>query len=148
MKTVIDYISITYSEYSYFKELSNSDKLQYMFESYESNDMPNSDLNLSTFFESIKSAIIINHNIEHDTFNDLDNYLDSDEKVDVTIDDTNIMIETNSLKALRHVSYRFVESGYILQRDRLTEKMFQKDKLTKYIRVFRILNYTSSICSN
>jgi hypothetical protein len=110
--------------------------------------MPDTDLNLSTFFESVKSAIIINHNIEHDTFNDLDNYLDSDEKVDVTIDDTNIMIETNSLKALRHVSYRFVESGYILQRDRLTEKMFQKDKLTKYIRVFRILNYTSSICSN
>lgn len=144
MKTVIDHISITYSEYSYFKELSNADKLQYMFESYESKDMPDSYLNLSTFFESIKSAVIM----EHDTFYELDNYIDADQKVDVTIDDTNIMIETNSLKALRHVSYRFVESGYILQRDRLTEKMFQKDKLTKYIRVFRILNYTSSICSN
>ena len=144
MKTVIDHISITYSEYSYFKELSNADKLQYMFESYESKDMPDMNLNLSTFFESIKSAIII----EHDTFYESENYIDADQKVDVTIDDTNIMIETNSLKALRHVSYRFVESGYILQRDRLTEKMFQKDKLTKYIRVFRILNYTSSICSN
>jgi hypothetical protein len=148
MKTLIDHISITYSEYSYFKELSNADKLQYMFESYESKDMPDSYLNLSTFFESVKSAIIIEHTIEHDTFNELDNYLDSNQKVDVTIDDTNIMIETNSLKALRHVSYRFVESGYILQRDRLTEKMFQKDKITKYIRVFRILNHTSSICSN
>ena len=146
MKTVIDHISITYSEYSYFKELSNADKLQYMFESYESKDM--TDLNLSTFFESIKSSVIIDHDIEHDTFNELDNYVNSDQKVNVTIDDTNIMIETNSLKALRHVSYRFVESGYILQRDRLTEKMFQKDKITKYIRVFRILNHTSSICSN
>jgi len=58
------------------------------------------------------------------------------------------MIETNSLSALRHVSYRFVESGYILQRDRLTEKMFYKNKNTKYLRVFRILNYASSICSN
>ena len=144
MKTVIDHISITYSEYSYFKELSNADKLQYLFESYESKDMPDMNLNLSTFFESIKSAIII----EHDTFYESENYIDSDQKVDVTIDDTNIMIETNSLKALRHVSYRFVESGYILQRDRLTEKMFQKDKITKYIRVFRILNHTSSICSN
>jgi hypothetical protein len=115
-----------------------------MFESYESKDMPDMNLNLSTFFESIKSAVII----EHDTFYESENYIDSDQKVDVTINDTNIMIETNSLKALRHVSYRFVESGYILQRDRLTEKMFQKDKLTKYIRVFRILNYTSSICSN
>ena len=148
MKTVIDHISITYSEYLYFKELSNADKLQYMFESYESKDIPGLDLNLGAFFESIKSAVIIEHNLEHDTFNDLDNYLDSNEKVDVTIDDTNIMIETNSLKALRHVSYRFVESGYILQRDRLTEKLFQKDKLKKYIRIFRILNYTSSICSN
>lgn len=147
MKTLIDYMSITYSEYSYFKELSNADKLQYMFESYESKDMP-TDLNLSTFFESIKSAVIIEHEIEHNTFNELDNYLDANQKVNVTIDDTNIMIETNSLSALRHVSYRFVESGYILQRDRLTEKMFQKDKLTKYIRIFRILNYTSSICSN
>ena len=147
MKTLIDYMSITYSEYSYFKELSNADKLQYMFESYESKDMP-TDLNLSTFFESIKSAVIIEHELEHDTFNELDNYLDANQKVNVTIDDTNIMIETNSLSALRHVSYRFVESGYILQRDRLTEKMFQKDKLTKYIRIFRILNYTSSICSN
>jgi hypothetical protein len=144
MKTLIDLISITYSEYSYFKELSNADKLQYMFESYESKDMPDLNLNLSTFFESIKSSVII----ETDTYYESENYLDSDEKVDVTIDDTNIMIETNSLKALRHVSYRFVESGYILQRDRLTEKMFQKDKITKYIRVFRILNHTSSICSN
>ena len=148
MKTVIDHISITYSEYSYFKELSNADKLQYMFESYESKDIPGLDLNLGAFFESIKSAVIIQHEIEHNTFNELDNYVNSDQKVDVTIDDTNIMIETNSLKALRHVSYRFVESGYILQRDRLTEKMFQKDKITKYIRVFRILNHTSSICSN
>ena len=144
MKTVIDHISITYSEYSYFKELSNADKLQYMFESYESKDMPDSYLNLSTFFESIKSAVII----EHDTFYESNNYVNSDQKVNVTIDDTNIMIETNSLSALRHVSYRFVESGYVLQRDRLTEKMFQKDKITKYIRVFRILNYASSICSN
>lgn len=146
MKTLIDYMSITYSEYSYFKELSNADKLQYMFESYESIDISHSDLNLGTFFESIKSAIIINP--EYDTFYGSEDYLDSSQKVDVTIDDTNIMIETNSLKALRHVSYRFVESGYILQRDRLTEKMFQKDKITKYIRIFRILNHTSSICSN
>ena len=55
MKTLIDHIEITYSEYSYFKELSNADKLQYLFESYESIDMPDSYMNLNTFFESIKS---------------------------------------------------------------------------------------------
>jgi len=142
MKTLIDHMDITYSEYSYFKELSNADKLQYMFESYESKGT--SHLNLSTFFESIKSALIQ----EHDTYVKSNNYLQDNQKVDVTIDDTNILIETNSLKALKHVSYRFVESGYILQRDRLTEKMFCKNKNTKYLRVFRILNYASSICSN
>jgi|APGre2960657404_1045060.scaffolds.fasta_scaffold00642_16 hypothetical protein len=142
MKTLIDHMDITYSEYSYFKELSNADKLQYMFESYESKGT--SHLNLSTFFESIKSALIQ----EHDTYVKSNNYLQDNQKVDVTIDDTNILIETNSLKALKHVSYRFVESGYILQRDRLTEKMFYKNKNTKYLRVFRILNYASSICSN
>jgi len=142
MKTLIDHMDITYSEYSYFKELSNADKLQYMFESYESKGT--SHLNLSTFFESIKSALIQ----EHDTYVKSNNYLQDNQKVDVTIDDTNILIETNSLKALIHVSYRFVESGYILQRDRLTEKMFYKNKNTKYLRVFRILNYASSICSN
>lgn len=148
METLIDRMQITYSEYSYFKELSDIDKLQYMFESYDSKDTMDSSMNLSTFFEYIKSSVIIEHELEHATFNELDNYLDSNQKVDVTIDDTNIMIETNSLTALRHVSYRFVESGYILRRDRLTEKMFQKDKVTKYIRVFRILNHTSCICSN
>lgn len=148
METLIDRMQITYSEYSYFKELSDIDKLQYMFETYDSKDTMESSINLNTFFEYIKSSVIIEHELEHATFNELDNYLDSNQKVDVTIDDINIMIETNSLTALRHVSYRFVESGYILRRDRLTEKMFQKDKVTKYIRVFRILNYTSCICSN
>ena len=62
MKTLIDHMDITYSEYAYFKELSNADKLQYMFESYESRGT--SHLNLSTFFESIKSALIQ----EHDTY--------------------------------------------------------------------------------
>jgi hypothetical protein len=68
--------------------------------------------------------------------------------VDVIIDDENIMIESNSLKALRHVKDKFIESGYMLQRDLATEKMFRKDKTTRYIRVFRIINYTSSMCLN
>ena len=58
------------------------------------------------------------------------------------------MIESNSLKAGRHIVYRFVESGYILQRDMKLEKMFKHDKLTKYLRIFLIVNQTSSICVN
>ena len=73
--------------------------------------------------------------------------LDS-EFVDVMIDDRNIMIESNSLRAVRHVTYKFVESGYILQRDLATEKIFRKDKTTRYIRIFRIISYVNSMCLN
>ena len=70
------------------------------------------------------------------------------EHVDVMIDDENIMIESNSLRAVRHVTYKFIESGYILKRDIALEKMFRKDKSTRYIRVFKIINYSSEMCLN
>ena len=68
--------------------------------------------------------------------------------IDVTIDDETIMIETDNLKALRTVLWRFVESGYVLRRETNMEKMFKKNKHTKYIRIFQILNRSSSICPN
>ena len=58
------------------------------------------------------------------------------------------MIESNSLKALRFVTYKFIESGYILRRDLAVEKMFRKDKVTKYLRVFKIINQASDLCFN
>jgi hypothetical protein len=64
------------------------------------------------------------------------------------IDDENIMIEANSLRAIRIVANRFMQSGYILQRDKQTEKMFSKDKVTKYIRVFYIVDQITGICFN
>ncbi len=69
-------------------------------------------------------------------------------RVDVMIDNENLMIESDSLKALRLVTYKFVESGYILQRDLLVEKMFRKDKVTKYLRVFRIVDQSTGLCFN
>ena len=74
--------------------------------------------------------------------------LDAEDRVDVMIDDSNIMIESNNLKALRAVSYKFVEAGYILRRDVILEKVFKKDKLTKYLRIFRIINQVTDLCSN
>ena len=64
------------------------------------------------------------------------------------IDDQNIMIESNSLKALRFVTYKFIESGYILRRDISIEKMFRKDKVTRYLRVFKIINQAPDLCFN
>ena len=64
------------------------------------------------------------------------------------IDEQNIMIESNSLKALRFVTYKFVECGYIIRRDHAVEKMFRKDKVTRYLRIFRIIDQSAGICLN
>ena len=69
-------------------------------------------------------------------------------RVDVLIDDDNIMIESNSLRAIRHITLKFVESGYILARYKDMEKTFRKDKITKYMRIFRIIDQVSTICPN
>ena len=68
--------------------------------------------------------------------------------VEVMIDDDTIMIESNSLRAMRHIIYTFAETGYILRRDRDTEKMFKPDKVTRYLRIFKIIDQTSVICLN
>ena len=64
------------------------------------------------------------------------------------IDDQNILIESNNLRAVREVTNHFMESGYILARDRKLEKMFRKDKITRYLRVFTIISQVTTICLN
>jgi hypothetical protein len=46
------------------------------------------------------------------------------------------------------VKDRFIEAGYILQRDIEQEKMFRKDKVTKYMRIFYIVDQIAGICFN
>jgi hypothetical protein len=142
MKTIFENCTITYSEYEYFKSLSNFDKLNYMFGLIETNSIKN-DFNLNKFFELI-------HDITDSKFNSINNQISekNHNAVDVTIDDTMILIETNHLRALRTVSYRFIESGYILRRELIMEKQYRKRKKMKYMRIFRIINHGSSICSN
>ena len=55
------------------------------------------------------------------------------------------MAESNSLRALRHIVYKLFEAGYILQRDKDMEKMFRKDKVTRYLRIFRIVDQISTL---
>jgi hypothetical protein len=135
---------INYSEYQFFKTLSNPDKVNYLFDAYTSRTItPKQLLDLSEFFGSVASDLaeelpalelpIAEQNIDF---------------VDVVIDDENIMLESNSLRAVRHVTNKFMESGYMLRRDLVTEKMFRKDKTTKYLRVFKIISYTNSLCLN
>ncbi len=157
MKSLFSNIRIGYAEYEYWRSMSDTEKVQYLFELHHMETFRadyNSNLNLNKFFESLNDELQSDDSYESDMDPDLTQFeayefdLDSRDRVDVMIDDLNIMIESNNLKALRAVCYKFVEAGYILRRDILLEKMFKKDKVTKYLRVFRIINHITDLCSN
>ena len=141
MKTIFDNIIVEYAEYSYFKKLNTTDQLQYLFEIYEENISDKKSVDLSAFFDTIHKELQDPESLETEQ-------TDSNDRVDVLIDDENIMIESNSLKAIRHISLKFVEAGYILARDKSMEKMFHKDKQTRYLRIYRIIDQVSTICLN
>ncbi len=145
MKTVFSHIEINYSEYQYFLDLNSLEQLQYLFDVYDAEIQGKSGLDLSNFFDTVKQTIIENSEPIQETYNE---YELGVERVDVMIDDETIMIETNNLKALRHVIFKFIETGYIIQRDIVLEKMFRKDKMTKYLRIFRIINQSTGLCFN
>jgi len=141
MKTIFDNIVVEYAEYSYFRKLNTADQLQYLFEIYEENISDKKSVDLSAFFDTIHKELQDPESLETDQ-------PDSNDRVDVLIDDDNIMIESNSLKAVRHISLKFAEAGYILARDKEMEKMFHKDKQTRYLRIYRIIDQVSTICLN
>lgn len=149
MKKTLDHIKIKDAEFNYFITLSPSDQLTYFFELYEAErNMQSGNINLKQFFNNIKDAL---DNREEDsveidlTKNDIpDNF----SLVDILIDDKRIMIESDSLRAIRKVIRKFMESGYIISRDFKLEKTFKEDKVTRYMRVFRIINHGSCFSYN
>jgi hypothetical protein len=147
MKGIFSHMVFNYSEYQYWLTLPDSEKLIYLFDAFSavSQQTKITKLDLSEFFNSIKPEL--ENNSMDDQIEDLFERDDID-RVDVMIDDQNIMIESNSLKALRFVTYKFIESGYILRRDISIEKMFRKDKVTRYLRVFKIINQAPDLCFN
>jgi hypothetical protein len=150
MKTIFSHIFVNYAEYQYFITLPKHEQLYYLFDIYEVEHKKGNGLDLSTFFEAVKSTLSEPESDTSFQTHDFEEYPGAEDadRVDVMIDDHNIMIESNSLKALRFVTYKFVESGYILQRDRVVEKLFKRDKVTKYLRVFKIINQLPDLCFN
>jgi len=142
MKRTLEHIKIKDAEFNYFITLSPSDQLTYFFELYEAEkNMQSGNVNLKQFFNNIKEALI---NREEDSIEiDLskntipENY----NLVDILIDDKRIMIESDSLSAIRKVIRKFIESGYVMSRDHKLEKIFKNDKVTRYMRVFRIIHH-------
>jgi len=149
VKKTLEHIKIKDAEFNYFITLSPSDQLTYFFELYEAEkNIQSGNINLKQFFNNIKDAL---DNREEDSIEiDLtknsipENY----NLVDILIDDKRIMIESDSLSAIRKVIRKFIESGYIMSRDHPMEKIFKEDKVTRYMRVFRIINHGSCFSYN
>lgn len=141
MKTIFDLITVNYAEYSYFQKSKTADQVNFLFELYEGATRRVAPLDLSGFFKEIQDGLEEQEITISGDMNDPN-------RVDVLIDDESILIESNSLRAIRHIALKFVESGYILARDKDMEKTFRKDKITKYMRVFRIIDQVSTICPN
>ena len=147
METRFEKISISKQEYVFFKTLPLQERLNYMFGLYESSAVTTiKAIDLSNFFSAIHTQLEEKEK-EQETTTKADETRSFD-RVDVRIDDEIIMIEANRLRALRLVKNRFIEAGYILQRDIEQEKMFRKDKVTKYMRIFYIVDQITGICFN
>ena len=145
MKTLFDMIHVNYAEYSYFKKLPKSEKLFFLFELYEAAEIRSSNgIDLGQVFDMIRESLDDSNQYESHT-KELPQGVDL---VELMIDDDNIMVESNSIRAIKQIVSRFIESGYILRRDVETEKMFKRDKITRYLRIYRIIDQISTLCTN
>ena len=52
---MFDSITIAYSEYEYFKSLAKTQKLEFLFDSYDAARIKSSGLDLSNFFDTFPS---------------------------------------------------------------------------------------------
>ena len=141
MSKPIKDIHVNYSEYCYFDYLSSHDQLNYFFQLFEGQfNQPK--LDLQDFFSQIQEEETEEYPIVH-----VDKELPKNSRrVDVMLDDDYLVVESNSLKAVKLVTNRFMEAGYLMTRDKITEKMFKKDKTTRYLRVYGIIGQIPGHC--
>lgn len=145
-KTIFDTIFVGRPEYDFFKALTSTEKVQYLFEIFDielkRNGQGSLINGLSEFFDDISEDL--NHGIEFDSY-DVGN---DKTRVDVMIDSESIVLESNSLKAVRYMTYKFIDTGYIICRDKAAEKIFRKNKVTRYLRVYKIIGHHVGLCYN
>ena len=151
MENPINKIYVSPAEYSYIVDLTPIEKFKYLLEKFDIES--NKDLNLTQFFTDLADSYT-----EEDIDNlprsvsqlNFDEHEESDDpdRVDVMIDDEHILIESNSLKSLRVIVKNLFESGYVLRRDQGVETMFRKSKVTKYLRVYKIIGIVNLMCLN
>ena len=145
MKSQFDKIYVSSSEYSYIMDIKPAEKLKYLFELFEIEMKKQSGFVLADFFKAMQEY---NKQLEEQNAGPRQFDPSDKERIDVLIDDEHILIESNSLSAVRHIVYKFFEGGYILMRNRDTEKMFKADKTTRYLRVYDIVGEHNTLCLN
>jgi len=145
-KTLFDKIFVGYPEYNFFNTLPGIEKIQYLFEIFnieiKRNGQETLINGLTDFFNDISEEA--DHGIEFDSY-DVGN---DRSRVDVMIDNENIVVESNSLKAVRYIIYKFMDNGYLISRDTDAEKIFRKSKVTRYLRVYKIIGQYDGLCYN
>ncbi len=140
MNNKIKNIHVNYSEYCYFDYLSESEGVDYFFQLFEGQSAK-SKLDLGGFFTQINEEYI-NEEPLVQLKNDIPDHYN---RVDIMIDDEYLLIESNSLKSVRIVMTKFMESGYVMSRDKKSETMFKPDKTTRYLRVYTIVGQIPGI---
>jgi len=149
VKKTLEHIRIKDAEFNYFITLSPTDQLTYFFELYEAEkNVQSGNINLKQFFNNIKDALEEREDDSIEIDLTKNSIPENFNLVDILIDDKRIMIESDSLSAIRKVIRKFMESGYIISRDTKMEKLFKTDKVTRYMRVFKIINHASTFSLN
>jgi len=128
MASRIGKIHVNYSEYCYFDYLEGAEKMNYFFQLFEGVSGFFTQINEEYNEEDMEPVVRLKKDVPEDQ-----------DRVDIMIDEEFIMIESDSLKAIRLVSTRFMEAGYLLRRDKQSERMFKQDKTTRYLRVYSII---------
>ena len=138
-------IYVDFPEYSYFKELSGSDKIEYLIEIYDLElRKQNLDQNLADGLNDFFNEIP-NEEEQEFEFAAYDMH-GSEDRVDIMIDRENVLVESNSLKSVRYMIKKCMESGYLLKRDKETEKIFKKNKVARYLRIYNIIGTENHLC--
>ena len=151
MNNIFDNITVRLPELHYFQQLLRKEKIYYFLELYETSTN-SQELQTSGLKEGLQQFF---DDLEFESTNELPYYESYDigsedhyNRVDILVDNENLVIESNSLKAVRSIKDKFLDCGYLLIRDTDVEKVFRVDKITKYVRVYKIIGRTFHLCLN
>ena len=151
MNNVFNNITVRLPELHYFQQLLRKEKIYYFLELFETS-VNAKEIQTTGIQEGLQQFF---DDLQTESSNEMPYYesydIGSDDhynRVDILVDNENIVIESNSLKAVRSIKDRFLDCGYLLVRDTDVEKVFRVDKITKYVRVYKIIGRTYHLCLN